>query len=126
VQTDPGTVSVAVLVGSSYVAYLNVTPEQGSEQLHGWAGSRMSHLLDDEATSVHIDASVEDHEFREALGSCVIDDYLTRVGRHPFHEIACIVSGAEHESVVVAAAPPSDWGRFGHTLEQAIASFQAR
>lgn len=126
VQSDPGSVSVAVVDHGSYVAYLNATPSQSHEQLHGWARARVSHLLDDEAIFVHEDASVEDRPFHGGLGSCVIDDYVTKFGHHRFYEIACIVSGARHESVVVAAAHPSDWERFGRTLEQAVVSFVVR
>jgi hypothetical protein len=123
---DPGSFSVALVNRGSYVAYLNATPQQGDEQLSGWARFRVGHLLDDDASSVHEDASVGSRPFLGGRGSCVIDDYVTRVGRHRFHEIACIVSGTRHESVVVAAAPPSEWGRFGPTLERAVASYEVR
>jgi hypothetical protein len=123
---DPGSFSVALVDRGSYVAYLNVTPQEGDEQLAHWAHFRLSHLLDDDASSVHEDASVGTRAILGGRGSCVIDDYVTKVGHHRFHEIACIVSGTRHQSVIVAAAPPSDWGRFGPTLERAIASYEAR
>jgi len=126
VKGDLGTVSVAVIEHGSYLAYLNATPQEGDERLIGWARFRVSHLLDDDAISVHEDASVEDRLFPGGHGSCVIDDYVTKVGRHHFREIACIVGGERHVSVVIAAAPPSDWARFGETFERAIASFDVR
>jgi hypothetical protein len=121
---DPGSFSVALVNRGSYVAYLNATPQQGDEQLSGWARFRVGHLLDDDASSVHEDASVGSRPFLGGRGSCVIDDYVTKVGLHRFHEIACIVSGTRHESVVIAAAPPSDWVRLGPTLERAVASYE--
>ena len=126
VRSDPGAASVAVVKHRSSVAYLNATPQPGDEQLLGWARFRVNHLLDDDAVIVHEVASVEDRPFRGGYGSCVIDDYVITVGRHHFHEIACIVRGARHVSVVIAAAPPSDWGRFGPTIERAVASFDVR
>ena len=121
---DPGSFSVAVVNRGSYVEYLNATPQEGGERLSGWARFRVGHLLDDNASSVHEDASVGSRPFLRGRGSCVIDDYVTKVGRHRFHEIACIVSGTGHESVVVAATRLSDWGRFAPTLERAVASYE--
>jgi hypothetical protein len=123
---DPGSFSVALINRGSYAAYLNVTPKEGDEQLSDWAGFRVSHLLDDDASSVHEDASVGSRSFLGGRGSCVIDDYVTKVGHHRFREIACIVSGARHQTVIVAAAPPAEWERFGPTLERAVASYEAR
>ena len=125
-KSDPGSISVALVDRGTYVAYLNVTPQEGDEQLADWARFRVRHLLVDDASSVHEDASVGTRPFLQGRGSCVIDDYVTKVGRHRFHEIACIVSGARHKSVIVAAAPPSGWGRIGPTLERAVASYEAR
>lgn len=51
---------------------------------------------------------------------------MTKIGHHDYSEIACIVRGVCHESVVIAAAPPSDWERFGPTLERAVSSFEVR
>ena len=123
---DPGLFSVALVNHGSYVAYLNATPQEGDEQLSGWARFRVSHLLDDDASSVREDASVGGRPFLQGRGSCVIDDYVTKVGHHRFREIACIVSGTRHQSVVIAAAPPSDWERFGPMLERAVASYEVR
>jgi len=123
---DPGSFSVALVSHGSYVAYLNATPQQGDEQLSGWARFRISHLLDDDASSVREDASVGSRPFLGGRGSCIIDDYVTKVGRHQFREIACIVSGTRHRSVVIAATPTSDWERLGPVLERAVASYEAR
>jgi hypothetical protein len=123
---DPGSISVALVNHGSYVAYLNATPQEGNERLSGWASFRVGHLLDDDASSVREEASAVNRPFLEGRGSCVIDDYVTKVGHHPFREIACIVRGARHQSVVIAAAPPSDWERLGPMLERAVASYGAR
>lgn len=125
-RSDPGAFSAALLRHGTYAAYLNATPRQGSEQLHGWARFRVGHLLEDDAGSVHESASVEMRPFLGGLGSCVIDDYVTRVGNHHFHEIACLVSGARHESVVIAAVSSSAWGRLGPTVERAVAAYAVR
>jgi len=59
-------------------------------------------------------------------GSCVIDDYVTKIGHHPFHEIACLVEGAKAGSVVVAAAPSSAGNRVNATLERVVSSYLVR
>jgi hypothetical protein len=125
-RSDPGAFSAALLTHGTYAAYLNATPRQGGEQLHGWARFRVGHLLEDDAGSVHESASVEMRPFLGGRGSCVIDDYVTRVASHHFHEIACLVRGARHESVVIAAVSSSAWGRLGPTVERAVAAYAVR
>jgi hypothetical protein len=124
VEGDPGTLSVAIRnsVGT-YLGYLNVTPHQGDETLRDWATFRLSHLLDDEAVSVHEDARVT--AFRTATGarSCVTDDYVTTVGHHHFHEVACYVMSGSVSSVVVAATPSGDPAHVWTQLESAVAAF---
>ncbi|MGH9208723.1 MAG: hypothetical protein ACRD1G_19620, partial [Acidimicrobiales bacterium] len=51
-RTDPGSFSAALLSHGAYAAYLNATPRQGGERLHGWANFRVGHLLDDDAATV--------------------------------------------------------------------------
>jgi hypothetical protein len=62
--------------------------------------------------------------FRGGTGSCVIDDYVTQVKSHHFHEIACLVLGQGTGGVVVATAPPSEWERVGPQLERAISAYE--
>ncbi len=124
VAGDDGTVSAARLGRDGrYLAYLNATPLQGSEQLKGWPEFRLEHLRDDDARSDSEISSASMLHFRGGTGSCVIDDYVTDVGAHHFREIACLVEGGGTGSVVVAATPPSEWAHFGPLLERAVASY---
>ena len=123
VAGDEGTVSAALVShDGAYLAYLNATPLQGGEHLDGWAKFRLERLRDDDARSARQRSTATMLHFG-ATGSCVIDDYVTKVGAHPFHEIACLVQGDGTGSVIVAAAPPSDWSRVGPLLERAISSY---
>jgi len=64
--------------------------------------------------------------FRDADGRCVIDDYVSRVGSHPYREIACIVTGRRHTSILVAAALKPDWHTVAPVLERAASTFLER
>ena len=55
--------------------------------------------------------------------SCVIDDYVTTVGHHPFHEVACDVTNGSVSSVVVAAIPSGDPAHVWTELERAVAAY---
>ena len=124
VDGDPGTLSVAL--GNSagtYLGYLNVTPHQGHETLQDWAAFRLSHLLGDDAISVHEDATVHSVRTAAALRSCVIDDYVTTIGHHRFHEVACYVTSGSVASVVVAATPWGDPAHVWNQLERAVAAY---
>jgi hypothetical protein len=123
VTGDPGSVSAAVRSGGRFRAYLNVTPRQGDERAHGFAAFR-AHLLGAEHDrSVHREAAAEGLAFRGGTGSCVLDDYVTRIGHHQYREVACLVTGPRGASVVVAAATTREWDRFRPLLRQAVASF---
>ena len=124
VEGDPGTLSVALRnsVGT-YLGYLNVTPHQGSETLRDWAAFRLSHLLDDDAVSVHEDAMVAARPTTTGAKSCVTDDYVTTVGHHHFHEVACDVMNGSVNSVVVAATPSGDPAHVWTQLERAVAAY---
>jgi hypothetical protein len=124
VEGDPGTLSVALRnsVGT-YLGYLNVTPHQGDETLRDWADFRLSHLLDDDAVSVHEDARVTAIRTAAGVRSCVTDDYVTIVGHHHFHEVACYVMRGSVSSVVVAATPSGDPAHVWNELEGAVAAF---
>jgi hypothetical protein len=121
---DPGSISAAVRSGDGqFRAYLNVTPRQGDERPHGFAAFR-THLLGGEHDrSVHREAAAEGLAFLGATGSCVLDDYVTRIGHHHYREVACLVTGPRAADVVVAAATTREWNRFRPLLRQAVASF---
>jgi hypothetical protein len=124
VDSDQGTLSVALRNSAgTYLGYLNVTPHQGHETLQDWAAFRLSHLLGDDALSVHEDATVQSVRTAAALRSCVIDDYVTTIGHHRFHEVACYVTSGSVSSVVVAATPSGDPAHVWTELERAVAAF---
>jgi hypothetical protein len=106
--------------------YLNATPRQGTERLGHWAAFRLSRLRSDDATSAHEDASAEDVKFRGGSGSCIIDDYITRIGGHHYQEIACLVQGRTSASVIVAASPATMWAQARPLLLRAVAAYLVR
>ncbi len=121
VAGDPGTVSAGVRDGTGpFRAYLNVTPRQGDEQPRGFARFRVRLLGGEHDQSVHEEAAAERLAFQEARGSCVLDDYVTRVGHHRYREIACFVLGRRSGAVIVAAATTAAWDQFQPLLREAI------
>ena len=124
VEGDPGTLSVALRSpAGTYLGYLNVTPHQGDETLRDWASFRLSHLRADDATSVHEDAMVTAVRTATGVRSCVTDDYVTTVGHHHFHEVACDVVSGSVSSVVVAATPSGDPAHVWTELQSAVAAY---
>jgi hypothetical protein len=124
---DADAVSVARLgTAGRYLLYLNATPRQGKESLPHWAAFRLSLLRSDDASSVHQDGAASGVRFRGGTGSCVNDDYVTKIGTHHYEEIACLVYGKSGASVVVAAAPAAQWPRMRLLLERAVAAYQVR
>jgi hypothetical protein len=105
-----------------YVGYLNATPRQGAEQLHGWASFRTEHNREEGDKQVREVAAAEGLRFRNASGSCVIDDYLTKVGGNPYREIACLVSGHRHTDVFIGAGLKRDWSTVSGSLERAASA----
>jgi len=123
IQTDPGTVSVALLGHAGSIrGYLNVTPRQGTETLANWPSFRIDHLGDEGSTDVRLIARAHGLGFRSGRGSCVIDSY--RTSRARYREIACLVAGNRTSSVVVGAALSTTWAQQARTIERAIASFR--
>lgn len=121
---DAGTVTRALRDRSGlYVGYLNATPRQGAEQLRGWASFRTDHNREEGDRQVRQVAADDDLAFRRARGSCVLDDYLSRVGSHPYREIACLVQGPNHTGVFIGAALRRDWPVLSRTLERAADAF---
>jgi hypothetical protein len=106
--------------------YLNATPRQGTERLQGWAAFRLRLLRSDDAASARQDAAAEGVTFRGGTGSCLIDDYVTRIGGHHYQEIACLVQGRTSASVIVAAAPAARWARARPLLLRAVAAYLVR
>lgn len=124
VPGDHGTLTAALVgPGGAYLGYLNATPIEAGERLQGWPAFRLDHLRDDDALSARGDAAVQQVRTGTARRSCVIDDYVTRVGTHHFHEVACVVEQRTAASVIVAATPSGDPARVWPVLERAVAAY---
>ena len=124
VAGDRGTLTAALLgPGGTYLGYLNATPIQGGERLQGWPEFRLSHLRDDDARAARVDAATELVRTHAGLRSCVIDDYVTKVGSRPFHEVACLIMHHSSGSVIVAATPSGDPAHVFALLERAVALY---
>lgn len=126
IGSDSFSVSVAKRDQSGTIhVYLNATPQQGAERLSNWRTFRISHnrLISD---AVREHAAGVGLRFLGAKGSCVIDDYLSRVHVHHYREIACFVQGRTKASVIVAAALDSEWTRAAPLLERAVSAYRAR
>jgi hypothetical protein len=80
---------------------------------------RTAHNREEGDKQVRQIAAHEGLRFRSARGSCVIDDYLSKIGGHPYREIACLVSGHRHTDVFIGAALKRDWSTLGGSLERA-------
>jgi len=124
---DSGTVTAALRDRAGlYAGYLNLTPRQGREQLAGWAAFRTRRNAEDGDRQVHKLAAAEGIGFTNARGSCVVDQYLSRVAAHRYRELACIVAGRAHTSVFVGATLVSDWRTLGPVVERAAAALRER
>jgi hypothetical protein len=124
ISGDAGTVSAARKTASGRtLVYLNSTPKQGDERLATWPAFRLGHTRD-ESLDVHADGQALGLRFRGGTGSCVIDDYVTRVKSNHYREIACLVQGRTSASVIVAAALQSEWKQALPLLERAVAAYR--
>ncbi|HVA60745.1 MAG TPA: hypothetical protein VNG13_09455 [Mycobacteriales bacterium] len=121
---DHGTVSAGRELAGQIAVYLNATPQQGGETLTNWSSFRVEHLMAEDARSAHLDASATDLRFTGGQGSCVMDDYVTRVGAHHYREIACLVHGAAGGSVIVVAALTSAWADYQDVLRRVVDGYQ--
>ena len=101
-------------------------PPVGAERLRHWSAFRLTLLRSDDAASAHEVGAAEGVKFRGGTGSCVIDDYLTRIGGHHYQEVACLVQGRTSASVIVAAAPAAAWARARPLLLRAVAAYLVR
>ena len=127
VISDSDAVSAAQLgPGGAYLLYLSATPRQGGENLQNWAAYRLRLLRAEDASSVREDAAATGLAFSGGTGSCVIDDYVTRIGAHHFEELACLVHGRSGASVIVAAAPAARWAQSRSLLLRAVAAYRVR
>ena len=125
-KSDSGAYSAARLASDgSYLGFLNVTPQEGDESLQSWDTFRVDHLRDDDASSAHEDGKVSSVVSGSVVRSCVIDDYVTRVGGHHFREVACLVKTASQGAVVVAAVPANDPAHLWGDLRRSVASYRA-
>jgi hypothetical protein len=107
----------------SVLDYLDVSPKQGPESLRDWPSYRLE-LVRAESNDVHEDGHAFGLRFRGGTGSCVLDDYRTRVENHHYREIACFVQGHKHATVLIAAALESEWARAAKTLERAVDAYR--
>jgi hypothetical protein len=127
ISGDRGTVSVGQRdLHGRYRAYLNVTPRQGAESLAGWAAFRTTRNRGEGDRGVREVAAAENLGFAHARGSCVIDDYLSRVGANPYRELACMVAGRGHTDVFVGAALRGEWSKLGPVIERAASALVER
>jgi hypothetical protein len=126
IASDKGSVSVARKDRrGTILVYLNATPKQGAERLSTWPAFRIRHNRG-ESNAVHEDARAYGLSFLDGSGSCVLDDYVTRVKDHHYREIACLVENrANTASVLVAAALRSQWTRAAPLLERAVTAYRA-
>lgn len=126
---DPGTLARGLVrAGDSRLVptvYLNATPQQGSESLANWAQVRLAHLTDDDASSARLEANAPRLRFHGGAGSCVLDDYVTKLKAHQFREIACFVQGPHGGSVVVAATLASNWPTYSALVERSVEAYAA-
>jgi len=109
----------------AYFAFLNVTPQAGAENIGTWAAFRLA-VLRRSAVRIRQDASATNLPFSGGTGACVIDDYTTKSGANPFHEIACFVEGPHTGSVIVVAAPPKSWPSYAAPLERVISTYRVQ
>jgi hypothetical protein len=124
---DKGTVTEALRDSAGrYAGYLNLTPRQGGEQLRIWPAFRTSHNREEGDRDIRQLSAAHGLRFRDAYGSCVIDDYLSKVGSNPYREIACLVSGHHNTDVFIGAALRRDWPSLSLTVERAASSLLQR
>lgn len=117
---DPGTATAALRnADGDFLGYLNLTPRQGHETLANWRTFRPHHDADEGDRHVKLLSAAMGLRFLNGRGSCVKVAYTTSSGVR-YVEIACLVAGPRHQSVIVAAAPPQAWSRTAPALERAL------
>jgi hypothetical protein len=124
IKGDPGTATAALLTaGGSYLGYLNATPQQGGETLANWRTFRVEHNHEEGDRSVVPLAHAEGLRFLDGHASCVKDAYVSVTGAH-YTEIACLVAGANGNTVIVGAAPTTRWADVSSSIQRAISGFR--
>ena len=125
IQSDPGTVSAAVVAAGTglITEYLNATPQQASETLADWSRFRPAHNREEGDMQEQVLAAARDLRFRNGRGSCIIDRY--RTSRARYTEIACLVQAPTAETVIVAAGLAARWPQEAPALERAVSAFLA-
>jgi len=119
IKGDASSVSAAEYDGKGNIlADLNAMPRQGPETVGAWPAFRVQRLRAESAVSVRVVAQASNLPFCGGRGSCVLDDYVTRIGHHRYSEIVCFVEGRRAASVIVAAAPQSDWTSVSGELQR--------
>jgi hypothetical protein len=108
------------------VLYLNAGPKTGDPQLSTWPSFRVDHVRGEQNRWVHEDGHAFSVPFHGGHGSCVLDDYVTRIHANHYREIACLVQGRTTASVIVAAAIAKDWPRYEQQLKRAVEAWQVR
>jgi len=123
IQSDPGTVSAAVVTSGTglITEYLNATPQQANETLANWNSFRPAHNREEGDSQEQVLAAARDLRFRDGRGSCVIDRY--RTSRTRYTEIACLVRAPTADTVIVAAGLASRWSQEAPALERAVSAF---
>jgi hypothetical protein len=122
-RADRGAVTATLQTGHAYHGYLNATPQQGSERLAGWAKFRVEHNTEEGDKQLVSIATAVNLPFAGGRGSCVIDDYVAKVGTVRYREIACYVVGQHGGTVLIAAAPVAELAARMPELEQAVSHF---
>ena len=92
VRSDPGTVSVERRWSGRLLAYLNATPVEGGEAGPGFAAFRLTHLRDEGARDVRLEAADARLTVGERVASCVVDTYTNGPAIERYREVACLVS----------------------------------
>jgi hypothetical protein len=122
ISGDPGTASAALSSpGGLIVGYLNATPATPAE-VPSWARFRVKHNVEEGERTVHLIAQARDLRFQTGTGACVIDSYQT--SSSAYTEIACLVRGHRHPTVIIAAAASNAWAAQQAALHQAIDAFR--
>ena len=125
IHGDAGTKTAAELgAARRFIGYLNLTPRQGDERQASFPAFRVHHNAREGDRSVKLIASAHGLRFRGGVGTCVQDSYATSTGAH-YVEIACLVTGVHSTSVIVGAAPPTDWPKQRAVIERAISAVVA-
>jgi hypothetical protein len=106
---------------------MNAGPKTGSATMRTFPALRIDHLHEERERDLHEEAVTYNRSFRDGRkGSCVMDDYVTRLAPNHYREIACYVQGRTTASVIVAAVLVRDWSKYGPVVERAVDEWEVR